>query len=306
MKNLLSKKSIVALALFLLLSLNAIAGITVLVVAGPVKDPTVYVNGSGLVELTWKSGKSEIYGDDTFVNFDAIVNLGGLDTVTITPSRGWHIDVVLFDGIPQIIGDEDGFSIVDVNAKRVVSVTFVENGGVDDVDLGFNATANPDPDVGLIFDDVLAEGFAYAYVIGLQQLGQVGESWDIQTTAAFDKNITIFLVCNITDLPPGLDPYDLALWRTEVVLGDVNLDGKVDGTDVSIIANVNPGVPVDPRLDLNNDTVVNDEDVTIASHNIGLESVWELLESWVLVEDGLVFVYGVTEHLSIYGVTRGR
>ena len=300
MENLLSKKSIVALALFVLLSLNAIAGMTVLVCfAGPVKDPTVYVNGSGFVELTWKSGKSEFYG------FDAYVNLGGLDTVTITPSHGWHINVVLFDGNPQVIVDEDGFSLIDVNAKRVVSVTFVENGGVDDVDVGSNTTAYPDPDVGLIFDDVLAEGFAYAYVIGLRQPDQVGESWDIQTTAAFDKNITIYLVCNITDLPPGFDPYDLALWRTEVVLGDVNLDGRVDGTDVSIIANANPNDP-DPRLDLNNDGVVNDEDVAIASHNIGLESVWEPLESWVFVEDDLVYIYGVTEHLSIYGVTRSH
>jgi len=305
MENLLSKKSIVTLALFLLLSLNAIAGITVFVVAGPVKDPTVIINGSGLVELIWKSGKFEVFDSATYVYFDAYVRLGGLDTVTINPSHGWHIDVVLFDGNPQPILDEDGFSIIDVNAKRTVSVTFVENGGVDDVDVGSNATAYPDPDVGLIFDDVLAEGYAYAYVIGLRQLDQVGESWDIQTTAAFVNNITIYLVINITELPPGFDPYDLALWRTEVVLGDVNLDGIVDGTDVSIIANANPNDP-DPRLDLNNDGVVNNEDVTIASHNIGLESVWEPLESWVFVEDDLVYVYGVTEHLSIYGVTRNR
>lgn len=301
MANLLSTKSIVTLALLMLLSLNAIAGMTILVcVAGPVKDPTVYVNGSGLVELTWKSRKSEVYG------YDVYVNLGGLDTVTITPSRGWHIDVVLFDGNPQGIVDEDGFSLIDVEAKRMISVTFVENGGVDDVDVGPNAEVNPDPDVGLIFDEVLAEGFAYAYIVGFGQPDQVGESWDIQTDAAFDKNITIFLVCNLTDLPPGFDPYDLALWRTEVVLGDVNLDGKVDGTDVSIIANVNPGEPVDPRLDLNNDGVVNDLDVTIASHNTGEESVWEPLESWVSVEDDLVYVYGVTEHLSVFGVTRHR
>lgn len=299
MENLLSKKLIVTLALFMLLSLNTIAGMTILVCfAEPVKDPTVYVNGSGLVELTWKSGKSEVYGHDAYVH------LGGLETVIITPSHGWHISIVLFDGNRQDVVDEDGFSLTNVEAKRMVSVTFVENGGVDDVDVGSNAEAYPDPDVGLIFDDVLAEGFATAYVIGLRQLDQVGESWNIQTNATFEKNITIYLICNLTDLPPGFDPYDLTLWRTELVLGDVNLDGKVDGTDVSIIANVNPNEPTDPKLDLNNDGVVNDEDVTIASHNVGEESVWEPLESWVFVEDDLVYVYGVTEHLSIYGVTR--
>ena len=96
MKNLLSKKSIVTLALFMLLSLNTIAGMTILVCfAKPVKDPTVHVNGSGLVELTWKSGKSEVY------DYDVYVNLGGLETVIITPSHGWHIGIVLFDGNPQ-------------------------------------------------------------------------------------------------------------------------------------------------------------------------------------------------------------
>jgi hypothetical protein len=112
-------------------------------------------------------------------------------------------------------------------------------------------------------------------------------------------------VCNLADLPNGTDPNDLVLWRTEVVLGDVNLDGIVDATDVSIIANANPNDP-NPDLDLTGDGVVNDDDVVVASHNIGQESVWEPLESWVFLEGNLVYVYGVTEHLSVFGVTRGH
>jgi len=295
----LSKKSMVAMALLTLLSLNAVAGITLLVYAATaVKDPTVYVTGSGSIEMTWKSGKSQAYSSDAYVK------LAGLDTITITPSHGWHVDAVLIDGDLQVILDEDGFSLFDVQAKSVVAVTFLENGGVDDVETGLDVEAYPDPDVGLIFDDVLADGFVYAYIIGLRHQDQIGESWDIQTNATFDPDITVYLVCNLSDLPDGVDPYNLILWRTEVVLGDVNLDGRVDGTDVSIIANANPSDPTDPRLDLNNDGVVDDEDVTIASHNIEEESVWEPLESWVLLDDDLVYVYGVTDHLSIFGVTR--
>lgn len=297
MKNLHSKKSI-ASALLMLLSLNAVAGMAILTgAAAPVKDPTVFVTGSGSVELTWKSGKSQLITSDTYIVF------GGLESATFTPSRGWHIDTVLIDGTPQAIPDEDGFSLTGFVAKTMISVAFLENGGVDDVETGSNVGTFPDPNVGLFFDEVLTNGFAYAYIIALQHPDQIGESWDIQTTAAFANNITIYLVFNLADLPDGVDPYDLTLWRTEVVLGDVNLDGIVDATDLSIIANANPQDPAYSNLDLNNDGVVDNEDVTIASHNLGLESVWEQLESWVIVDNDLVIIYGVTEHLSVFGVT---
>jgi hypothetical protein len=300
MKALLSRKSVVTLALLMLLSLNVMTWMTAsFCAAAPVKDPTIYITGSGSIELTWKSGKSIIYSSDAYAN------MGGLASVTITPNRGWSISAVSFDGNPTGIADEDGFSLSNVDVKRMISVEFVENGGVDDVDTGANTGAYPDPDVGLIFDNALTDGFAYAYVIGLEHPEQIGESWDIQTTAAFDENVTIYLVCNLADLPNGTDPNDLVLWRTEVVLGDVNLDGIVDATDVSIIANANPNDP-NPDLDLTGDGVVNDDDVVVASHNIGQESVWEPLESWVFLEGNLVYVYGVTEHLSVFGVTRGH
>ena len=267
--------------------------------AASVKSPTVCIAGSGTIELIWKSGKSVVYTSDVYVG------LGGLESMILTPSRGWHIDALLVDGNPQVIVDEDGFSLTAFEVKRVISVAFLENGGVDDVDAGLGMGAYPDPDVGLLFSHVLTEGYAYAYVIGLQQPEQIGDSWDIQTTAAFDEGITVFLVCDRGDLPEGTDPYDLALWRTEIVLGDVNLDGRVDGTDVSIIANANPNDP-NPDLDLNGDGVINDADVVLASHNVGLESIWEPLESWVYIEDSLVYVFGITEHLSVFGVTVKR
>jgi len=298
MKILLSKRSMVIIALLMLLSFNAIAGMIALAGAASVQDPTVHVNGSGSIEVTWKSGKSQSYSSDSYVK------LGGLDFITFTPRHGWHIDAVLIDGNMQEIFDEDGFTLFDVQAKSIVSVTFLENGGVDDVEAGSGVEAYPDPEVGLVFDDVLTDGLVYAYIIGLRHPDQIGESWDIQTNATFDPDVTVYLMLNLTDLPDGVDPYNLTLWRTEVVLGDVNLDGKVDGTDVSIIANANPDDTADPRLDLNNDGVVDDEDVTIATHNVGEESVWEPLESWVFVENDLVYVYGVADHLSIFGVTR--
>lgn len=297
-KSLLSQKSIVTVTLLTLLLLNVFAWITHLVNATVVKDPTILINGSGSIEITWKSGKSQTYSSNAYTK------LGGLELVTITPSPGWHIDTLLIDGNPQGIIDEDGFNLIDIQAKSMVSVAFLENCGVDDVDTGTGVVAYPDPNVGLFFDDVLADGYVYAFVSGLELFNQIGESWDIWTNATFDPDITVYLVCTLDDLPEGLDPYDLALWRTVVHLGDVNLDGKVDGTDESIVANANPSEPADSALDLNDDGRIDNDDVTIVAHNIGLESVWEQLESWVILDGNLVYVYGITEHLSIYGVTR--
>ncbi|UCE95308.1 MAG: hypothetical protein JSV51_06140 [Candidatus Bathyarchaeota archaeon] len=300
MKVLRSRFSLAAVASLILLTLSVVASMAGIVFAAPkAKSPTVFVTGSGYLEMTWKSGKSETYSADSYAN------LGGLETIVITPTHGWHIDTILFDGSPQNISDEDGFTVTDVQAKDTISVTFVENGGVDDVETGLNVTTYPDPDVGLIFDDVLVTGFAYAYIIELQQPDQIGDSWDIQTDAAFDRNITLYLVINLADLPNGTDPYNLTLWRTEVVLGDVNLDGIVDGKDQSLIANANPNEYI-PSYDLNTDGKVDDDDVEICAHNQGLESVWEQLESWVVVENDRIYVYGITEHLSIFGVHYGE
>jgi len=285
----------------MLLSLSAVAGMTILVNAAAIKDPTVYVTGSGSVELTWKSGKSQTYSSDAYAS------LGGLDTVTIIPNHGWHINATLIDGNPQEILDEDGFSLVNIRAKSTISVTFLENGGEDDVETGPNVEAYPDPDVGLIFANVEFEGWAYAYTIGLQPPDAKCESWDIQTTATFDGDVTVILVCNLTDLPDGFDPYSLKLLRTEEELAraDVNLDGMVDGTDVSIVANANPSEPSspnwDPRLDLNKDGVIDDEDVNIVNNYIG-ESVWEDITLQAVVDNDLVYVYGLTDHFSIFGV----
>jgi len=303
MKILLSKESIAIIALLMLLSLSAVASMTILVNAAAIKDPTVYITGSGSVKLTWKSGKSQTYSSNAYAN------LGGLDTVTIIPNHGWHINATLIDGIPLILDglDEDGFSLINVKARNMISVKFAENNGIDDVDIGPDEGAYPDPDVGVIFDNVLAEGNVTAYTIGIQPPDAKGESWDIQTTATFDGNVTVYLVCNLTDIPDPPGPYSLRLLRTEVELwrSDVNSDGKVDGDDVSDVANANPSELGDPeyesRLDLNDDFVIDDLDVNIVNNYNG-ESVWEDITLRVVVDNDLVYVYGLADHISVFGV----
>lgn len=81
----------------------------------------------------------------------------------------------------------------------------------------------------------------------------------------------------------------------------------MDGTDVSIVANANPSqngsLGYDSRLDMNSDGVIDDLDVNIVNNYIG-ESVWEDITLQVVVDYdlGYVYVYGVTDHFTIFGV----
>jgi len=306
MRILFCRKSMITISLLTLLSLYALGNVTFLVNADTAtKEPTLYFNGAGSVQITWKSGKTQTYSSTTYVNF------AGVYSITIIPNHGWHIDAVLLDGSPQAILDEDGFSIINLRVKNIISVTFVVNGGVDDVALGSNVETYPDPYVALIFSDVLVNGFAYAYIVEFayaQPPNAVGNSWDITTDAVFTQSVTVILILNLTDLG-GSDPATLRLLRTEPELAraDVNSDGKVDGTDVSTVAYANPSrihdSRYDPRLDMNNDGAINDVDVNIVNNYNG-QSVWQDITSQVVVSNDFVYVYGLTDRLSMFGVTR--
>jgi hypothetical protein len=294
MKILRSERLIPKIVLLMLLSLNLVAGMAISARAAPTgKSPNVLISGSGGIELTWKSGKVETYSSNV------CTSLGGLSSARLLPSRGWCVESFLADGKEVGFIDEDGYipiDLIEVAPKQNVSVTFVENGGVDDVEKG-DLVADPDPDVRVTFTYVDERGFVFATTIGLKQLDQVGESWDIWTDGNwFSGAVTIELVLRLTDIPSSMNAEDLKLYKTEIVLGDVNLDGVVDGTDVSMIANHNPSrlddpnSNYDPRYDIALPKgVINDEDVNTASHNIGMESVWIELQTTFEIDNGLVY-----------------
>jgi len=285
---------------------------TILVNAAAIKAPTVYITGSGSVKLTWKSGKSQPYSSDTYAN------LGGLDTVTIIPDPTWHIDAVsidgiLIEGIPDD-GRYDGFSLVNVQAKSNVSVTFLINNGIDGVKTGDDVEAYPYPNMRLVFYDVQTGGFATADpTIGRSIADQIYEYWDIQTTAIFNsQGVEVVLVYSLDEvLAHDIDPYSLRLMRTDrsidLARADVNLDGKIDGTDVSIVGNANPSMSGDLRYDPRCDVcdpigLIDDRDVNFVNNYIGESSGWEDVPTKVEVVGDLVYVHGETDHLSIFGV----
>ena len=305
MKILLSKKTIAMIALVMLLSLSAVASMTI--IANAVRS-RVEIEGNGSVTLISKNGKSQTYSSDSYANF------GGLDTVTIIPDNGWNISDVTIDGNSQVIEDEDGFSLYDVNAKNVISVIFLKNPGKDDVDVGDDSEAYPCPEVGLIFLGYVSTG-GYAYADLVEWYPQpVGESWDIYTIdVVFEGDVVqVTLVLSLDEvINAGLVPEDLKLWRTEVWLAraDVNEDGMINGTDVSIVANANPSAYPDweERYNQNEDLVINDDDVNIVNNYIG-ETVWEDITLWVHVDydNRLVYVHGETDHFSIFGAHWGE
>jgi hypothetical protein len=305
MKFLLSQKSIGTIAFLMLLSLTAFASIAMPVNAAPrIKVPNVLIDGSGSVELTWKSGKNQTYSSSS----DVYTSLGRLDTVTFIPTNGWYISLLEINGDMIALSglDEDGFSLFNVKAKNI-AVTFEANPGFDDVDPE-DLNAYPTPVVGLIFDNVLAGGLVSAFTIGLEPPDAIGASWDIQTDAIFDQTITVILLLTFDEIGTE-DPTELKMWRTDVELArsDVTLDGEVNGDDVSDVANANPSEDGDlvyeSRLDLNDDGFIDNTDVNIVNNYIGMQ-VWEDITTDVIVDTDLeiVYVYGVTDRFSIFGV----
>jgi len=297
-------ESIAVIAVLALLSLGAIGGIVPEADAAAVKAPNVFINGSGQLELHWKSGKSQTYSSNAYAS------LGGLYSISVMANHGWHVEALSIDGNPQAILDYHAFSLVDVQPKINVTASFLENNGVDQVNTGSNIEAYPYPNVGLVFDSVLVSGSAYAFTSDLQPPSAKGKSWDISTTATFGQSVTVILVLDLGALN-GFDPTSLRLLRTEVELArsDVNRDGIVNGDDVSDVAYANPSVKgvdprYDPRLDVNSDGVIDNIDVNIVNNYIG-ETVWQDITLQVVVDAsaGLVYVYGLTDHFSVFGVT---
>jgi hypothetical protein len=128
--------------------------------------------------------------------------------------------------------------------------------------------------------------------------GFIGPVWDIRVTGTFSGTVTVRIDYGETELTPT------ALLQTDIVLGDVNADGKVNLCDLLIILKAlgsSPGKSRwNPYCDLNCDNKITLADFCIAFHNLGHVSVWTSITTYVDVENHVI--YGETDHFSIFGV----
>ena len=188
------------------------------------------------------------------------------------------------------------------------------------VPVGENVEVFPDPRVDLVFAQVTVEGWATAAEAAkyppppfLPPEGEVGPMaatgtpleflspvWDIRVTATFSGKVIVGIDYGVTESVPT------GLWQTDVVLGDVNVDGKVNLADLCIIIKALGSCAGSPRwnpyCDLNGDGRITLKDLCIAVQHFGQTSVWTNITTYVDTENHII--YGETDHFSMFGVTR--
>jgi hypothetical protein len=184
---------------------------------------------------------------------------------------------------------------------------------------GPNVSAFPDPKISLTFEQVTQAGFATATTTTnypppppspevaaaatatastTSTPGFLGPVWDIKVTAKFTGRVTVGIDYSATGSVP------LRMYQTDIILGDVNFDGKVNLVDLCIIIKAlgsSPSSPKwNPNCDLNGDHKVDLRDLCIATHNFGKTSAWK--DITYSVDSDHHIIYGITDHFSIFGV----
>ncbi len=128
--------------------------------------------------------------------------------------------------------------------------------------------------------------------------------WDVQVTAKFIGHVKVGLFYD------DLTPANLQVWQTDVtdygqiVLGDVNKDGKVNCADLLLVAKAFGSTHSSSRwnqcYDLNHDGKINLQDLCIVSQNLGKTAYW--IDITKNVDSANHIVWGVTDHFSLFGV----
>ena len=128
--------------------------------------------------------------------------------------------------------------------------------------------------------------------------------WGIQVTARFIGNVKVGLYYD------DLKPTPTEVWEIDVnnygqlVLGDVNKDGKVNCVDLLLVTKALGSSPSSPRwnqcCDLNHDGKINLQDLNIVCQNLGRTAYW--IDITRNVDYANHIVWGVTDHFSLFGV----
>jgi hypothetical protein len=129
----------------------------------------------------------------------------------------------------------------------------------------------------------------------------IGPLWDIKVVGAFEGQVLVRIYYG------GDRPTPTGMSQTDLVLGDVNADGKVNCKDLYIIIKALCSTPSNrrwnPYCDLNNDGKINLADLCIATRHLGQTSEWTPLSNINVDSDQLgPYIEGYTEHFSIFGV----
>lgn len=182
----------------------------------------------------------------------------------------YHISAIQVDS--TYIGYTEQYTFPDrITSNHTITVNF-NDVGTAEVPSAQDVTVFLDSIASLIFDSTNG-GLAQGTELHIPE-GSSIFLWDISTNAGdSDNSVTIAIQFDSSSLNP------IAVYRAEsadALYSDVNMDGIVDGTDVSLVAQgikttVSSGAEYDPLLDIDRDGDLDEDDVHTVNENKGAE-----------------------------------
>lgn len=224
------------------------------------------------------------------------VEYGTSQAFEFTPDEGNHTSAILVDGIYRNFAESYTFSNV---AEGHTITVFFSAIGTATVPVGTDVIVFLDSEASLTFDQVTSEATASGASLDFPH-GWSAALWNIQTTPSAGV-ATIALPYDETDVS---NENDLRLFRgdsIDALYSDVNGDGIVDGTDVSIVANaIKTTTPKEqiynPLLDVNRDGILDEADIHTINENKG-----QLLQDITYEVDTINnIIYGTTYQFSVF------
>jgi hypothetical protein len=223
----------------------------------------------------------------------------------------------LYRGLDQNIAGSDGigdtsYLIGSNNTDRYPLMGLVGSSTM----TGENVTVFPADDVCLIFENITEEGLTTVEKPDVGPTPPPGVSilqyYFIVTTADYTGQITIKIVSNESiGMLANMTQDNLRLLQCVMLAGDMDEDFDVDIFDLVRMAVVygveKPNPWYDPSCDLDADGDIDIFDLVRMAGNYGKEwqpeTGWADITTWFDPTTNSIF--GVTQHLSIFGVTRG-
>ena len=177
--------------------------------------------------------------------------------------------------------------------------------------IGENITVFPSQDIRLIFENIVTEGLTIADELesgpAPPQGMEVEQYYRIETTAVFLETIAIRILYNDLNMTQEQEE-SLQLMYVLVLLGDVDGDLDVDIYDIVAICNAYGSEQgqggYDENCDFDRDGDIDIYDVVTACNHYGESYPDQWVDTTTHVDTENNSIFGITEHLSIFGITR--
>lgn len=280
-------------------------------------------NGGYGIYLTGFSGGNKLFHNNFIGNlWQAFAN----DTTANEWDGGYpfggnywsdYSSVDLYRGPGQNITGSDGIGDTSYDVETNNKDRYPLMGSVgSSTKTGANITVFPVSKVCVIFEKVTEEGLTTVEKLGTGPAPPPGftvvQYYAIETTAGYTDQISIKIICDesMRMLADATQGGDLQLMQCVMLVGDVDKDFDVDIFDLVRMAGVygvkKPNPRYDSSCDVDADGDIDIFDLVLMAGNYGEK--WQATTGWVDIttwyDPTTNSIFGVTQHLSIFGVTR--